>query len=541
MMAINHVIFHSFVFMITWVCSGVMFAYSIESNQEFWALIFAIPVFTWLRFSNSSNLIQQCILGSVIFWVIALRWMVEDEVTPARFILFAMSVLIGTAHILISCFVYLRCESCFKRLFYTTVIWSGMEEIRNYISIGCPWYFISYAMADAREFIQIADTIGAAGLSGIILFFNLVLIEITRAMVKKSLIHTLKLIVYTALLVAVTLAYGNWRLRCASCYPYSTPIKIALVQTNLTQERLRKTPGRQIASEWRSLTERASLLNPDLTITPECMFPTPTWTAEFCNFPTRKVPQDWHIINRDGSTEESICNELIQNFLFPHAEPIIVGIKTREADKSGKLLNTASVLDKHNRIRFSYAKRACIPFYESDSFGLNRFAQENASITPGNWDNFQFLDLKCRRSESSDVHVLAGILVCYEDVLPILYHKYWHKAKKTKTQSFFVAIGNESLSLRTRRIHLNNVIFRSVETRSSILRAVNCGISAHIDPFGYVQAIIPPCGVQGDEGDIALSEVRLVNLLAVYPVLRVYLMGFYLVVGCVFVRGCHFF
>lgn len=131
--------------------------------------------------------------------------------------------------------------------------------------------------------------------------------------------------------------------------------------------------------------------------------------------------------------------------------------------------------------------------------------------------------------------------MCYEDVLPILYHKYWHKAKKTKTQSFFVAIGNESLSLRTRRIHLNNVIFRSVETRSSILRAVNCGISAHIDPFGYVQAIIPPCGVQGDEGDIALSEVRLVNLLAVYPVLRVYLMGFYLVVGCVFVRGCHFF
>ena len=78
-----------------------------------------------------------------------------------------------------------------------------------------------------------------------------------------------------------------------------------------------------------------------------------------------------------------------------------------------------------------------------------------------------------------------GPLICYEDILPGFARrvaKLWPNA--------FVNITNDAWFGRTAEPyqHLALAVFRSVEHRLEMVRAVNTGVSAHIDAAGRVLA-----------------------------------------------------
>ncbi len=76
-----------------------------------------------------------------------------------------------------------------------------------------------------------------------------------------------------------------------------------------------------------------------------------------------------------------------------------------------------------------------------------------------------------------------GPLICYEDILP----RY---ARQVANQDINVLVNltNDSWFGDTaeQREHLGLAVFRAVEHRKSLVRAVNAGVSAHVDPAGRV-------------------------------------------------------
>jgi apolipoprotein N-acyltransferase len=76
-----------------------------------------------------------------------------------------------------------------------------------------------------------------------------------------------------------------------------------------------------------------------------------------------------------------------------------------------------------------------------------------------------------------------GALICYEDILP-------RHVRATARQDVhaFVNLTNDSWFGNTREQpeHLGLAVFRSIEHRKPLLRSVNAGISAYVDPAGRV-------------------------------------------------------
>jgi apolipoprotein N-acyltransferase len=87
-----------------------------------------------------------------------------------------------------------------------------------------------------------------------------------------------------------------------------------------------------------------------------------------------------------------------------------------------------------------------------------------------------------------------GCLICYEDSDPSLAREY----VATEPVDFLVNISNDGWFNGTEEHeqHLAICRFRAVETRRSVVRAVNMGISGAIDPDGRVIAL--PAGAWGE-------------------------------------------
>ncbi|MDP6439106.1 MAG: apolipoprotein N-acyltransferase [Candidatus Brocadiia bacterium] len=81
--------------------------------------------------------------------------------------------------------------------------------------------------------------------------------------------------------------------------------------------------------------------------------------------------------------------------------------------------------------------------------------------------------------------VRFGVLICYEDVFPALARRF-----RRRGAQFLMNLSDEGWygRLGERRQHLPMAVFRAVETRTTVVRAANTGISCFIDPRGRVYA-----------------------------------------------------
>ena len=102
------------------------------------------------------------------------------------------------------------------------------------------------------------------------------------------------------------------------------------------------------------------------------------------------------------------------------------------------------------------------------------------SLTPG--DTFTVFPL-----ETADREYRFGVPICYEDATPYVCREFvWDGAKRRV--DFLLSISNDAWFLYSNELpqHLGICVFRAVENRVGIARAVNTGISGFIDPNGRI-------------------------------------------------------
>jgi apolipoprotein N-acyltransferase len=143
--------------------------------------------------------------------------------------------------------------------------------------------------------------------------------------------------------------------------------------------------------------------------------------------------------------------------------------------------NTALMTDAAGRITGKYDKvflmifGEYIPFYESIPWFTNLFP-EASNVNRGE-------DPAVFPFEHAGQTFKLGPLICYEDILPSFARRV-----AALHPNLFVNITNDAWFGKTAEPyqHMALAVFRSVEHRLDMVRAVNTGVSAHIDAAGRV-------------------------------------------------------
>ena len=177
----------------------------------------------------------------------------------------------------------------------------------------------------------------------------------------------------------------------------------------------------------------------------------------------------------------------------------LLGINTFHLDEAAKSIRYSSALlvqddgtathrfDKVHRVPFG----EYVPLRDWLPFMSNVFAPYDSdySISPGQ---------KMTRFPIRGLHF--GVLVCFEDSDPYLARQYAQTTTDGKPVDFLVNMSNDGWFHGTSEHDEHLVIsrFRAIENRRALVRSVNMGISAVIDPNGRVQK---PQVVQPDAPD----------------------------------------
>ena len=174
--------------------------------------------------------------------------------------------------------------------------------------------------------------------------------------------------------------------------------------------------------------------------------------------------------------------------------PVIVGLTTRDATGENPYSwNTAWVLDSDGRWGDRYDKNYPLMFGEAAPPGIDP-----------EWylDKIPSASHLNRGDGAASIEAVGyrfGPLICYEDILPRF-------AREVAGEGIhaFVNLTNDSWFGKTREQaeHLGLAVFRAVEHRKPLLRSVNAGISAYVDPTGLVveQTRVTDSDREGYEG-----------------------------------------
>jgi apolipoprotein N-acyltransferase len=162
--------------------------------------------------------------------------------------------------------------------------------------------------------------------------------------------------------------------------------------------------------------------------------------------------------------------------------PLLFGSVTRSTQDRYPY-NTAMMMNGAGEITGSYDKvflmlfGEYIPFYDSIPWFTKLFPEASNFSRGSDPASFPL--------QVGGHDYRLGPLICYEDILP----GFARRVAKLQPNAF-VNITNDAWFGRTAEPyqHLALAVFRSVEHRIEMIRAVNTGVSAHIDAAGRVRA-----------------------------------------------------
>ena len=85
-----------------------------------------------------------------------------------------------------------------------------------------------------------------------------------------------------------------------------------------------------------------------------------------------------------------------------------------------------------------------------------------------------------------------GVPICYEDVMPYISRKFVGSGSSTKQADILLNISNDGWFGRglQQQQHFAISVFRAVENRVGIARAVNTGVSGFIQPTGRIHDVV---------------------------------------------------
>jgi apolipoprotein N-acyltransferase len=399
-------------------------------------------------------------------------------------------------------------------------IWVGLEYLRAYLFTGASWYYLGHTQYRWLEMIQICDLVGAYGVSFVVLTASAALAGLLPAWwfsfgmapgfnatpsaeaearlattadeapspsvaVGRVRMRDVLAVAYALTLVGACLAYGYVRRGQAQ---FHEGPRIALIQGNFTSS-VNPDPSEaaSIFNRHYTLTGAAVKYQPDIIVWPETMYrdhlvlASPNLSdADLLRAAPRIPPYVW----RTSQVPQQL-HELSQMA----GAGMIFGIDTLVADGSDlKHFNSAvlSVPSTSNLRRYDKIHRMIfgeyVPLKDYLPF-LKTLTPYNAGLELDPGDRAVAFDYKQWRLAPT---------ICFEDTVPQLMRGLVAKlecpAGEHRPVDCLVNVTNDGWFHGSAGLdqHLICALFRCVELRKPMVRAVNTGISAVIDGDGLV-------------------------------------------------------
>jgi apolipoprotein N-acyltransferase len=451
---------------------------------------------------NPRRLYFATFVGALAFWLPALQWIrVASPPMYASWVVIAVyCALLSTLAMLI-----LRRLDAFLGLplaFTVPVVFVALDYFRAHFPTGFPflkplglfqhfgfgWYTLGYTQHATTPLLQLADLGGVYLVTFLVCAFNGAAAEwfsrtpMVRQWLRLPEDHRIgfyremlaSAAVATALMAAV--AYGTTRLQHGD---FEKGPRVTAIQGDFTQD-LKMNNEELLFQTYLKLCDSAAK-RADLVVWPETCCPF-KWFSLAPGTDPKTVDigyLNW-MQKREGEFRQLASQGWKTN--------VLVGLGSIEWDRGKEwLANSAALFDDQGRCVEKYDKMHLVPFGEYVPFDwewLQAFTPYSGkySCRPGSrLTRFPFM--------VGDRRFTFGCLICYEDSDPDLARQYVDKSAGEPVD-FLVNISNDGWFRCTEEHeqHLAICRFRAVEARRSVVRAVNLGISAVIDPDGRIES-----------------------------------------------------
>ena len=435
-------------------------------------------------------------LMGMVFFLINLRWVVHATGWSLSWVFLIFCLYMATYYPLMACPI--RHAIRRRRMplaVIVPIVWTGNEMLRAVLFTGFPWFFLSHSLHGVVPLIQVADLVGAYGVSFIVAAVNGAVADAViawwarrQALLPGSNLRRARFSLAFALsLVLIALVYGQVRLRNV---PYEPGPRIATLQADYIST-LGDDPfsPEQKRATYIEMLDAARAQDPDLYLLPEV-----AWEM-YLNPEYRQ---------RDRLSWESFL--FLRDFAIEQQAYIVVGAKAVERTPYDVLAqyrfyNSAFVFGPDGEEPGRYDKRHLVLFGETLPFRFGRFrfvywwlnslcppafsgpdGKFEWSAFPG--DGWHVFTMQARSQGGRPYHF--GVPICYEDTMPYIARAFVNGPGGEKQIDLLLNISHDGWFGRGQQQpqHLSTCVFRAVENRIPVVRAVGTGISGFIESSG---------------------------------------------------------
>jgi apolipoprotein N-acyltransferase len=398
-----------------------------------------------------------------------------------------------------------ECARSLRLAFCHGAVWAGLEWLRGWLFTGFGWNGLGVAFHESPAIAQAADLLGVAGLSMLLVFFQAVLVQVARRMMRSAGdgVRRLRLdFAVAAALAGILLCYGIARMALEGRRE-AVRLKALLVQINIPQDAARvlwEPIDIHMAYEDETIKALENLADKDAARLKEAVgegeegeisLSWPDWVMWPESALTGRIMSaadgTW------GAWQEDV--ETIAQVREAGPFQLIYGTNELESEKSGKnelvmkekgrAWNSLAVMSPADELQ-THRKRHLVIFGETIPFVdsiplLKKIYEQQAgveyggSFTPG-------VSVDPLPIPTAGGTVIGAIpTICFEDTLARITRLFLRPGPQVIINVTNDGWFKESAAAAQ---HFANARFRAIEMRRPMLRCANTGVSAAIDTTG---------------------------------------------------------
>ncbi len=511
------------------ILSGLLLGLSYPSypyvRLEVLAWVWMVPLLLSLRQVRSlPRFLGRVYLAAFVVCVFGMSWLITSTL-PGALLLFVVGAVIFTVPF--ACFYFIRNSFGWRAALWSApVVWTAWDWLYQRSEGSFGWLTMSVTQSNLYGLVQYIDITGVWGITFWLVLFNVLVVmavedwlterartsDTKRAgrFLARRLIFRLAFV--SALMLAAPLAYTAY-VFSRKAQPPGTEgreLSVLLVQPNVNSWEKAKMGARAgVLRKTIGLTNRAlagAETKPDLIIWPETAVP--------------------YVLSEDKDARETVYRGVAR-----WQTPLLTGLwdaRTERQDASSTTSASAPPATPRKRELFNsaalfspvpaapgrrlnversaiYHKRVLVPFVERVPF-VDRFpALQSLALEMGAGDaatpGREPIVFSVRTQRGDEVKVAAAI--CYEYLYPTEVADLVREGAQ-----MLALITNDGWYSQTHGAHQLAAFsrLRAIETRRTVARVANTGVTALIDHYGRIYQQSPWWSEQSLAGRVALSD-----------------------------------
>ena len=347
--------------------------------------------------------------------------------------------------------------------------WVTVELLRATVFSGWGWNMLGSALHGQWALIQIVEFTGVPGLSFLVAFTNVILLATIRRYILETQVRAVRAHYDLTLTMAAIVGVLGYGARAVQNPQPTRPVRVSAVQPNIPREQKFNDEFAQITfDQFARLSQVGLQSRPDLIVWPESSMPHPM------------LPE-----------QDSY------DFVMQLAAETKVDLLLGAIDEDDKAAYNAALLVSEGGERLQhYRKMHLVPFGE---YIPGRHFIPGLAMIVGNQVPSDFgFGTEHKVFETSRGDLKLAPLICFEDTIGELTRHFVRRGA-----NLLANVTNDGWFLRSAgsQQHLANAVFRCVETRLSMVRAANTGVTCFINANGRItQRLVDETGSQFTEG-----------------------------------------